>query len=76
MDPRIRIRIHTKMSWIRNTAYKNVVEVMAIKMTKQNFDVSKTTTGATALARILNKHGISPIFLTYNAITAHPSPRK
>ncbi len=21
MDPRIRIRIHTKMSWIRNTAY-------------------------------------------------------
>jgi hypothetical protein len=22
MDPRIGIRIHTKMSWIRNTAYK------------------------------------------------------
>ncbi len=21
MDPRIRIRIHTKMSWIRNTGY-------------------------------------------------------
>ncbi len=23
MDPRIRIRIHTKMSWIRNTDYNN-----------------------------------------------------
>jgi hypothetical protein len=23
MDPRIRIRIHTKMSWIRNTAYRH-----------------------------------------------------
>jgi hypothetical protein len=23
MDPRIWIRIHTKMSWIRNTEYKN-----------------------------------------------------
>jgi hypothetical protein len=26
MDPRIRIRIHPKMSWIRNTAYKGPIK--------------------------------------------------
>jgi hypothetical protein len=30
MDPRIRIRIHPKMSWIRNTGYDMVDEIRII----------------------------------------------
>jgi hypothetical protein len=30
MDPRIQIRIHTKMSWIRNTCLKSLGQVILL----------------------------------------------
>ncbi len=35
MDPRIRIRIHTKMSWIRNTALRPLSMVAALVRPKE-----------------------------------------